>query len=136
MVNSHGEAFRNARIRVEYLDARLSELKLAVAVTELKEEEREEQRRIQQEMREEERVRRECEKAINDAQKEERLLEKLMAEARAKLQVANEGEKAGYEANLWGQSPQWHIFSSSLSFLSNFLSLSTMPTCRLNNPVA
>jgi hypothetical protein len=100
MVNSHGEAFRNARIRVEYLDARLSELKLAVAVTELKEEEREEQRRIQQEMREEERVRRECEKAINDAQKEERLLEKLMAEARAKLQVANEGERAGYEAKI------------------------------------
>jgi|TARA_B110000037_G_scaffold167729_1_gene190011 hypothetical protein len=107
MVNNHGEAFRNARIRIEYLDARLTELKWAVAVTELKEQEREEQRQIKQEMREEEKARREYEKAIKEAQKEEKLLEKLMAEARSKLQEASEEERAEYESKIQDLEQKW-----------------------------
>ncbi len=107
MVNSHGEAFRNARIRPEYLEARLAELKWAVAVTELQEQEREEQRRIKQEMREEEKARKEYEKAIRDAQKEEQMLEKLMADAQAKLQAASEEEKAKYEAKIKELEQKW-----------------------------
>ena len=107
LVNEHGKAFRNARIRVEYLEARQTELKWAVAVTELKEQELEEQRRIKQEMREEEKARREYEKAIEDAQKEERLLEKLMKDARDKLQAASEEERSVYEAKIKELEQKW-----------------------------
>lgn len=107
MVNEHGKAFRNARIKTEYLEARQNELKWAVAVTELKEQEREEQRRIKQEMREEEKARREYEKAIKDAQKEERLLEKLMAEAKQKLEASSEEERASYEAKIKELEQKW-----------------------------
>ena len=100
LVNEHGKAFRNARILPEYLDARQTELKWAVAVMELQMQEREEQRRIQQEMREEERARKEYEKAIREAEKEEKLLQKLMAEAQEKLQAASEEERAEYERKI------------------------------------
>ena len=100
LVNEHGKAFRNARILPEYLEARLMELKWAVAVMELQQQEREEQRRIQQEIRDEERARKEYEKAIKEAEKEEKLLEKLMTEAQEKLQAASEDERAEYERKI------------------------------------
>jgi len=99
-VNEHGKAFRNARILPEYLDSRQNELKWAVAVMELQQQEREEQRRIQQEMREEEKARREYERAIKEAQKEESLLKRLMAEAQDKLKAASADERAEYERKI------------------------------------
>lgn len=100
LVNEHGKAFRNARINPEYVESRLNELKWAVAVMELQQQEREEQRRIKQEMREEERARREYEKAIKQAEKEEKLLKKLMQEAQAKLDSASAEERAEYERKI------------------------------------
>lgn len=100
LVNEHGKAFRNARIQPQYLEARLEELKWAVAVMELQMQEREEQRRIKQEMAEEERARREYEKAIKQAEKEEKLLQTLMAEAQEKMKVASEEERAEYQRKI------------------------------------
>jgi hypothetical protein len=100
LVNEHGKAFRNARILPAYLEARQSELKWAVAVLELQQQEREEQRRIKQEMQEEERARREYEKAMQQAQKEEQLLRKLMAEAQEQLKTASDAERAQYESKI------------------------------------
>ena len=100
LVNHNGEAFRKARITDKYLAARREELKWAVAVQELRLEEREEQKRIKQEMREEEKARREHEKAVKDAQKEEELLQKAMEKAREDLAAANEEQKEKYEADL------------------------------------
>ena len=73
-MNLNGLAFRDARILPAYLDARLTELKWAVVVQELKLREREEQRRIQEQMREEEKVRREQERAIKEAQDKEEII--------------------------------------------------------------
>ncbi len=100
LVNNLGEAFRNAVITPEYLQARLDELKWAVAAFELKEREKEEQRLIKEQIREEERARRDYEKAIKEAAKEEEMLKKLMEKAKSQLQEANEQQKAEYEAKL------------------------------------
>jgi hypothetical protein len=50
IVNSNGEAFRNARITEAYLNARLDELKWAVTANELKKRDLEEQRRINEQI--------------------------------------------------------------------------------------
>lgn len=100
LVNNLGEAFRNAVITPEYLQARLDELKWAVAAFELKEKEKEEQRLIKEQIREEERARRDYEKAIKEAAKEEEMLKKLMAKAQLQLQEANDQQKAEYESKL------------------------------------
>ena len=99
-VNWLGSAFRDARITESYLNARLSELRWAVAVMALKVKEKEEQRRIKEQMREEERARREYERAIKEAEKEEVLLRKAMDKARAEIAQANEEQKAFYEEKL------------------------------------
>lgn len=100
LVNSNGEAFRNARITRQYLDARLEELKWAVAAHELKRLDQEEQRRIREQMREEEKARREIEKAIAEAEKEERMLQKALQKARDELAKASDEQKQQYEAQL------------------------------------
>src|SRR3954466_2660035 len=64
LTNHNGVVFKNARIQEEFLDARLEELKWAVAVQRLKDKEREEQRAIREQIREEERAKKEYEKAI------------------------------------------------------------------------
>ena len=46
VVNNNGKAFRDARIKDQYLEARLEELRWLVSVNELKVQEREEQNRI------------------------------------------------------------------------------------------
>src|SRR6185295_2079074 len=78
LVNFDGTAFRNARIHPAFRDARLAELKWAVAAHELRLREREEQRRLKEQIREEERARREYEQAMAAAQKEERSLEQAL----------------------------------------------------------
>jgi hypothetical protein len=100
LVNNNGEAFRNARIRQEYLDARLEELKWAVIASELKRQDQEEQRRIREQMREEEKARREIEKAIAEAEKEERMLQKALQKARDELAKASDEQKQQYETKL------------------------------------
>jgi hypothetical protein len=100
LVNLNGRAFREARITSEFLDARLDELRWAVAATELKLKEREEQRAIKERIREEERAQREFERAMKDAQKEEELLNKAMEKARRDLEKASDEQRSRYEAQL------------------------------------
>ena len=100
MVNLNGQAFRNARITPEYLDARLQELKWAVTVNELRAKELEEQRRLREQMREEAKAQREFERAQRQAQKEEAMLKKAMEKARALLEKASDEQRAKYEAQL------------------------------------
>lgn len=100
IVNHNGQAFRNAVITPEYLNARLEELKWACTVTELKVRDQEEQRRIRERMREEERARREFERAQREAAKEEEMLRKAMVKAEAAIKYAADEERAKYEARL------------------------------------
>lgn len=100
VVNHNGKPFKDARITDLYLQARLDELKWAVAAMELRKQEQEEQREIREQMREEEKARREMERAIKQAEKEERMLEEAMEQARKQLESANEEERAQYQARL------------------------------------
>lgn len=100
LVNHNGAPFRNARINQGFLDARLTELKWAVATFELRKIEKEEQAAIKAQIREEERAIREMEKARKEAEKEERILQKALDKARSELLKANEGQKAEYETQL------------------------------------
>lgn len=100
LVNHNGAPFRNARINQEFLDARLTELKWAVAAFELRKIEKEEQAAIKAQIREEERSIREMEKARKEAEKEEKMLQKALDKARAELGQASEEQKAEFEAQL------------------------------------
>lgn len=100
LVNHNGAPFRKARIRREYLEMRLTELRWAVATFELKKLDREQQAAIKAQIREEERARREMEKAQKEAEKEERMLQKALEKARKELAGANAEQKAEYEAQL------------------------------------
>jgi hypothetical protein len=100
LTNNNGTVFKNARIQEEFLDARLEELKWAVAVQRLKEKEREEQRAIREQIREEERAKKEYERAIRQAQKEEELLDKALEKARRDFEQASGEERAKYEAEI------------------------------------
>lgn len=100
LVNHNGQAFRNARIRDDYLALRLEELRWAAIATELKAQEREEQRRIQDQSREEEKARRDYERAIRDAAKEEDLVRKAMAKAEQLMAKANAEQRTKYELQL------------------------------------
>jgi hypothetical protein len=100
IVNHNGKPFRNARIIPKYFDVIKDQLRLAVTVSELKKKDREEQKAIREAMREEERARREYEKALKASQKEEKILAKALKEAEARVQQANEEERAVYELKL------------------------------------
>ncbi len=98
--NHNGEVFKNARIHQEYFDARLEELKWAVAVQRLKEKEREEQRTIREQIREEEKSRKEYEKAIRQAEREEELLSRAIERTRQEYTSANAEDRVKYESKL------------------------------------
>ncbi len=100
MVNSNGKAFRNARISDEYLSLRLEELRIEVAIQELKSQAMEEQRQIREQMREEEKARREIERAIREAAKEEDMVQKAMEKLRGRIEQAKDEQRAKYEAQL------------------------------------
>jgi hypothetical protein len=100
LVNFHGQAFRNARVLDPYLDARLAELKWAVAAQELRLREREEQRRIQEQIREEEKARKEYEREIRKASEDEEILRQAMEKAQQQLLVAGTEQKERYESQL------------------------------------
>jgi hypothetical protein len=100
IVNHNGKPFRNARVTERYFDLMEQQLKMAVAVSELKRQDMEEQKRIRDEIREEERARREYEKAIKAAEKEEKLIQKAMKDAEAKLSTVAAEEREKYESML------------------------------------
>ncbi|SQD80413.1 DUF4041 domain-containing protein [Moritella yayanosii] len=100
LVNHNGKSFRNARINQDFLDARLDELKWAVATYELRQIELEEQREIKQQIREEEKAQREMDKAIKAAQKEEELIQKTLEKVRTELAAANDDQRLEFEAKL------------------------------------
>lgn len=100
VVNHSGRPFRNARILVVYLEARLEELKWASIVQLLKEKEREEQRELKERIREEKRAQREFEKARKQAEKEERAIQRAMREAEARMAQASEAQRAEFEGQL------------------------------------
>jgi len=100
LVNLNGQAFRDARILAAYLDSRLSELRWAVVVQELKLKEREEQRRIQEQIREEEKVRREQERAIREAQAKEEAIRETLEKARLEADHASAQERAKFDARI------------------------------------
>ena len=98
--NHNGEVFKNARIHEEYLDARLEELKWAVAVQRVKEKKREEQRAIREQIREDEKARKEYERVIKQAEREEETITKAIERARQEYESANAEDRAKYEAKL------------------------------------
>jgi F0F1-type ATP synthase membrane subunit b/b' len=100
LVNKDGEVYKNARIREEYLDSRLEELKWAVAVQRLKEKARDEQRALREQIREEERAKKEIERAIRLAEREEELVNKAIAKIKKQFEEASEAEKAKLESQL------------------------------------
>lgn len=100
LVNRSGMAFRKARILPTYLNARLDELKWAVAVQELKKRAADEQRELRERMREEEKARKEFERAQKEAAKEEAMLQNAMEKARAMLAEASDAQKEKYESQL------------------------------------
>lgn len=93
IVNNNGKAFRDALITEDYLKSRLEELKWAVVFQELKWLEKEEQRIIREQIREEERAKKEYEKAIKQAEQEERLLRQLISKAQEEVYEASQQEK-------------------------------------------
>ncbi len=100
LVNQDGEVYKNARIQEEYLDARIEELKWAVAVQNLKEKTREEQRAIREQIREEQKARREIERAIKQAEREEELVNKAIARIKKQYDGVSEAERAKLEGEL------------------------------------
>jgi hypothetical protein len=100
LVNLNGAAFKNARVKPEYVDARIEELKWAVRAHELREREREEQRRIREQIREEERARREYERAMKEAAREEEIVRKALEKARNQLLRASEDQRQAYEEQI------------------------------------
>lgn len=100
LVNNLGQAFRNAIITEQYLNARIDELKWAVITTELKKQERDEQRRIKEQIREEERAKREFERALKESEKQEEMLKKAMEKAQQKINTATEAQRKKYEHQL------------------------------------
>src|SRR5438046_9915232 len=94
LVNFNGKAFRNARILPSYLDARLAELKWAVAVQELARKQREEQRYLKERLRDEEKARKEYEEKMRQAAKEEDIKRKAVAETERKFATATAEQKA------------------------------------------
>ncbi len=100
LVNLNGEAFRNTRVLPAYCDTRISELRWAVVVQELKLKEREEQRRIQEQIREEDKARGDYERAMQESAKEEETIRKAIEQARAEASHANTQDRAKFEAQL------------------------------------
>lgn len=100
LVNHNGRAFRNARINDAFLAMREEELRWAVVLHELKQQEREEQRRIKEQIREEERARREFDRAIRETAREEELVRKAMEKAEAQLARASQEQRLQYEMQL------------------------------------
>lgn len=100
IINNNAKAYHNTFITRKYLNARLGELKWGMIIYELKNQMQEEQRKLRETMKDEERARREYEKALRDAEKEEKLLRDAMEKAKVQILAASEAQKKEYEAKL------------------------------------
>ena len=100
LVNTNGEAFRNARITDEYFASRQEELRWAAVLLELKKKEQEEQREIRERMREEAKAQAEFERAKAQAQKEEARIRAAREKMEEALKTATDAQKAKYEAQI------------------------------------
>lgn len=100
IINNNAKAYHNTFITRKYLNARLGELKWGMIIYELKNQMQEEQRKLREKMKDEERARREYEKALRDAEKEEKLLRDAMEKAKVQILAASEAQKKEYEAKL------------------------------------
>jgi DNA repair exonuclease SbcCD ATPase subunit len=100
LVNNNGKAFRDARIKEEYLAARLDELKWAAIAQQFALQDREEQRHAKEQAREEARADKERERALREADKEEQLLRKAMDQAQEQFEQASGEQKAMYEERI------------------------------------
>jgi len=89
LTNRNGEVFREARVREEFLEARLEELKWGVAVQKIKEKDRDEQKALKDKIREDEKAQKELEKAAKEAKREEELLAKALEKVREELTTAH-----------------------------------------------
>ena len=100
LVNHNGKAFRNARITNRYYETVLEQLKLAVTVHEIKQQDLQEQREIRDAIREEEKARRDFERARKEVEKEEKMLEKARKEIEEKLLKVADEDRAKFEQEL------------------------------------
>jgi T5orf172 domain/Domain of unknown function (DUF4041) len=100
LVNYNGKAFRDARIKEEYLSARIDELKWAAISQQLALQDREEQSHAKEQAREEARADKERERALREASKEEDMLRKAMDQAQEQFEQASGEQKAMYEERL------------------------------------
>jgi hypothetical protein len=98
-----GEPMGGLRISNDYLEARLDELKKAVVVRRLQEEDREEQREIRERLREEKQVQKELKIAEEDAKHEEEIIAKAIAETEERVREASDADRARLEAELADQ---------------------------------
>lgn len=99
-VNLNGKAFRDARIREHYLEARLEELRWACALQKLLQQRREEERDRREKLRDEEMARREIDRMMKEAAKEEELKRQAYEEAEERLAAATAEEREEREREL------------------------------------
>lgn len=100
VVNHLGSAFRNARIRPEYLEARLEEARWAALAQHAKELQREEQRRTKEQLREEAQVQKELQRAIKETERQEAELAAERKRIEAERAQAAAEERAKMAARL------------------------------------
>jgi len=87
-------------VTLSYMDLKFEECRLVYEYKLKKAEKDEEQRLIREQMREEQKAIREYEKAIAEAEKEERIYRDLLEKARHKLMTAHEDEKGELESRI------------------------------------
>ena len=85
---------------IEYVKLKYQECRLQYQFTLKKQEEAEEQRAIRAQIREEQRAVREYEKAIAEAEKEEKLYRQLLDKARRELKSTSDDDRASAEAKI------------------------------------
>jgi len=90
IVNESGKYFSNTKITIGYLDARIEELKWAMKVQEIIEEEKEEQKRLKEIARDEAVARKEVEKAQRERERQVREAEE---EAKKRMEIESEAQK-------------------------------------------
>ncbi|WP_041834635.1 DUF4041 domain-containing protein [Actinobacillus succinogenes] len=88
------------RFNIKYIELKLEECTLQYQYKLKKQEEDEEQRLIREQMREEQKARREYEKAIADAEKEEKMYNALLEKAKLELQSASAEKMAAVKAQI------------------------------------
>ena len=88
-----GEPMGGKRIRDEYLDSRVEELRLGALLHELRARDKEEQREARARIREEERVQRDLRQAQEKADREEKIAAKAIAETERRLRASSDAER-------------------------------------------